>query len=220
MGAALQYDLAATGVVNASLDARESTGLTRPDYFNWPGELQSDLTKVDPQVVVVMMGANDAQDFLGPPDVPYTSPEWNTLYAQRATQFMQLAGSRGATVIWIGMPPMENPGLSAQMSDIDTLDQRAAAHQTPPVHYLSTWTLLGTPQGGVHRVHHQLRRAGGQHPDARRDPPDPGRKPGGGPARHERTRQPRIPPLSGRSESNPFRSISPSPSSSGASHRD
>jgi hypothetical protein len=147
MGAALQYDLAATGVVNASLDARESTGLTRPDYFNWPTELQSDLKQVEPQVVVVMMGANDAQDFLGPPDVPYTSPEWNTLYAQRASQFMQLAGSTGATVIWIGMPPMQNPGLSAQMSDIDTLDQRAAARETPPVHFLSTWTLLGTSQG-------------------------------------------------------------------------
>ncbi len=148
MGAALQYDLAATGVVNAALDARESTGLTRPDYFNWPAELQSDLKTADPKVVVVMMGANDAQDFLGPPDVPYTSPEWNILYAQRAAQFMHIAASTGATVVWIGMPPMESPGLSAQMSDIDTLDQRAAARQKPPVHFLSTWTLLGTAQGG------------------------------------------------------------------------
>jgi hypothetical protein len=147
MGGALQYDLAASGVVSASLDARESTGLTRPDYFDWPAELQTDLKKVDPQVVVVMMGANDAQDFIGPPDVPYSSPQWNTIYAQRASQFMQVAESGGATVLWIGMPPMQNPGLSAQMSDIDTLDQRAAARQTPLVHYLSTWTLLGTPQG-------------------------------------------------------------------------
>ena len=40
MGGPLQNDLANTGVVNAALDARESTGLTRPDYFNWPGELR------------------------------------------------------------------------------------------------------------------------------------------------------------------------------------
>ena len=39
MGGPLQDDLANTGVVNATLDARESTGLTRPDYFNWPAEL-------------------------------------------------------------------------------------------------------------------------------------------------------------------------------------
>jgi len=147
VGGPLQSDLANTGVVNAALDARESTGLTRPDYFNWPAELASDLKATQPEVVVVMIGANDAQDFLGPPDVPYTSPQWNVLYAQRAAQFMQVAQSGGATVIWIGMPPMQNPGLDAQMSDIDAVDQREAALQKPPVDFVSTWTLLGTPQG-------------------------------------------------------------------------
>ena len=81
LGDALLPDLAQTGVVSAALDGRVSTGLTRPDYFNWPAELTADLKSQDPQVVVIMIGANDAQDFLGPPDVPYTSPEWNTLYA-------------------------------------------------------------------------------------------------------------------------------------------
>ena len=48
MGGPLQNDLANTGVVQATLDARESTGLTRPDYFNWPAELQSDLGTAQP----------------------------------------------------------------------------------------------------------------------------------------------------------------------------
>jgi hypothetical protein len=148
MGGALQSDLAGTGVVNAALDARESTGLVRPDYFNWPAELTTDLQKEDPQVVVVMIGANDAQDFLGPPDVPYTSPEWNTLYAQRVAQFMQIAGSGGAAVIWVGMPPMQNPGLSAQMTDLNGVSQHQASVARPPVTFLSTDKSLGTPQGG------------------------------------------------------------------------
>ncbi len=148
MGGALQSDLAGTGVVNAALDARESTGLVRPDYFNWPAELTTDLQKEDPQVVVVMIGANDAQDFLGPPDVPYTSPEWNTLYAQRVAQFMQIAGSGGAAVIWVGMPPMQNPGLSAQMTDLNAVSQHQASVARPPVTFLSTDKSLGTPQLG------------------------------------------------------------------------
>jgi lysophospholipase L1-like esterase len=148
MGGQLQYDLAGTGVVNAALDARESTGLTRPDYFNWPAELASDLKSVSPQVVVVMIGANDAQDFLGPPDVPYTSPQWNPMYAQRVSSFMQEAESGGALVVWVGMPPMQNPGLSAQMADLDTIDQQEAAAQKAPVVYLSTDKSLGTAQGG------------------------------------------------------------------------
>jgi hypothetical protein len=148
LGDALQPDLAQTGVVSAALDGRVSTGLTRPDYFNWPAELTADLKSQDPQVVVIMIGANDAQDFLGPPDVPYTSPEWNTLYAQRVAQFMQIAQSGGATVVWVGMPPMQSPGLNAQMSDVNAVVQQQAAKTHPPVTYLSTDRSLGTAQGG------------------------------------------------------------------------
>jgi uncharacterized protein len=147
MGGPLQNDLANTGVVQATLDARESTGLTRPDYFNWPAELQTDLGTARPQVVVVMIGANDPQDFPGPPDVPYSSPQWNVMYAARVAAFMHLAQSQGATVLWVGMPPMQSAQLSSEMADIDALDQRQAALSTPPVHFISSWTLLGTPQG-------------------------------------------------------------------------
>ena len=148
MGGPLQSDLAGTGIVNAALDARESTGLTRPDYFNWPAELTADLKATQAQVVVVMIGANDAQDFLGPPDVPYTSAQWNTLYAQRVAQFMQIAGSGGAAVVWVGMPPMQNAGLAAQMSDINAVVQQQAVRAHPPVTYVATDKSLGTAQGG------------------------------------------------------------------------
>lgn len=148
MGGALQSDLAGTGVVTAGLDGRESTGLTRPDYFNWPAELANDMKADNPQVVVVMIGANDAQDFLGPPDTPYASPAWNGLYAQRVAQFMQIAGSTGAVVVWVGMPPMQNPTLSAQMADLNTIVRQQAAAAKPPVTFIDTDKSLGTPTGG------------------------------------------------------------------------
>ena len=148
LGDALQPDLAQTGVVSAGLDGRVSTGLTRPDYFNWPAELTADIKSQNPQVVVIMIGANDAQDFLGPPDVPYTSPQWNALYAQRVAQFMQIAQSGGATVVWVGMPPMQDAGLNAQMSDVNAVVQQQAAKTHPSVVYLSTDRSLGTAQGG------------------------------------------------------------------------
>ena len=87
-----------------------------------------------------MIGANDAQDFLGPPDVPYTSPQWNTLYAQRVAQFMQIAQSGGATVVWVGMPPMQNPALNAQMSDVNAVVQREAAAAHPAGDLPPHWT--------------------------------------------------------------------------------
>ena len=42
---------------------------------------------------------------------------------------------------------MQNPALSAQMADIDSLDQAQAAAAKPPVTFLSTFKSLGTAQG-------------------------------------------------------------------------
>ena len=147
LGGPLQNDLANSGVVSAVLDGKVSTGLTRPDYYNWPAELQADLTKYNPQVVVIMVGANDPQDFPGPPDIPYGTATWNDTYAQRVLSFMQEATSTGAKVVWVGMPSMQNPTLSAKMANIDGIFQAQAA-KVPGVTYLDSGTVLGTPQGG------------------------------------------------------------------------
>jgi hypothetical protein len=146
LGDVLVNDLDQTGVVQATLDGQVSTGLTRPDYYNWPAELATDLARYTPQVVVVMMGANDAQDFPGPPDVPFGTSAWDGIYRSRVLAFMDEATAQGARVLWVGMPPMQAPGLSAAMQRIDGLFQQAAA-KNPNVDYVSSWTVLGTPSG-------------------------------------------------------------------------
>jgi lysophospholipase L1-like esterase len=146
LGDVLVNDLSATGVVQATLDGQVSTGLTRPDYYDWPAELSADLPRDTPQVVVIMMGANDAQDLPGPPDVPFGTPAWDSTYRSRVAQFMDEATSRGAKVIWVGMPPMQNPGLSAAMARINGL-VAAEARKHAGVDYLPSWTVIGTAAG-------------------------------------------------------------------------
>jgi hypothetical protein len=146
LGDVLVDDLSATGVVTATLDGQVSTGLTRPDYFNWPAELAADLPRYTPQVIVIMMGANDDQDFPGPPDIPFGTPAWDATYRDRVNAFMAEATSRGAQVIWVGMPPMQDPTLSAAMQRIDGIVQQAAPRHRG-VEFLSSWTVLGTPAG-------------------------------------------------------------------------
>lgn len=145
LGDTLVNDLAGTGVVQATLDGQVGTGLTRPDYYNWPAELQSDLPRYHPQVVVIMVGANDPQDFPGPPDIPYGTTAWNATYSGRVSSFLQTAASQGAKVIWVGMPPMQNAALSAKMQSLDAIYQAEAI--AAGATYVSSWTLLGTPQG-------------------------------------------------------------------------
>jgi lysophospholipase L1-like esterase len=140
-------DLAATGVVNAAEDAHVDTGLTRPDYFDWPAELQGDLARYQPQAVVVFLGANDPQNMVdGGQALAYGTAGWSAAYARRVGAFMQAATSSGARVLWVGMPPMADPTLDAKMSALDAIFQsQAAAH--PGVTYLSSWPVLSAPGG-------------------------------------------------------------------------
>ena len=96
-GQALVDDLAATGVVNAVLDGQIDTGLSRPDYFNWPAELADDVARYTPEAVVVFIGANDPQNFISDGTaLTYGTPAWDAAYAQRVGAFMQTATSAGA----------------------------------------------------------------------------------------------------------------------------
>ena len=64
----------------------------------------------------------------------------------RVSSFMDEAASAGAQVIWVGMPPMQNPVLSAEMAT-STRSTQAQAAKHERVTFLSSWTILGTPQG-------------------------------------------------------------------------
>jgi hypothetical protein len=149
LGQPLTNDLIGTGVVSATLDGKIDTGLSRPDYFNWPAELQADLAIHHPQLVVVMMGANDPQSLVvNGTAVAFGTPAWNTAYSARAGAFMDSATASGAHMLWVGMPPMAGAGLDGQMNTVNSLVQAQATARPTGVTFLSSRTVLGTPQGG------------------------------------------------------------------------
>ena len=146
-GQPLVNDLAATDVVSAVLDGHIDTGLSRPDYFNWQTELQTDLAHYQPQAVVVFIGANDPQSFVdNGTALGYGSAAWNAAYGKRVGAFMQAAVGSGARVLWVGMPPMADPVLNAKMETLNEIDQsQAALHHG--VTYFASWPVLSDPQG-------------------------------------------------------------------------
>ncbi|HZU81070.1 MAG TPA: DUF459 domain-containing protein [Acidimicrobiales bacterium] len=140
-------DLAATGVVGIIDDARIDTGLARPDYFDWPQELQADLQRYHPQVVVVFLGANDPQNMVdGGGALAYGTPAWFAAYGRRVGGLMQQATQAGARVLWVGMPPMADPGLDAKMRALDSV-YAAQTLLHPGVTYLSSWPVLADGSG-------------------------------------------------------------------------
>ncbi|MGB7050632.1 MAG: DUF459 domain-containing protein, partial [Acidimicrobiales bacterium] len=148
LGQALVADLANTGVVVPVLDGRVDTGLSRPDYFNWPAELQIDITNSHPNLIVVMIGANDAQPLVDSSGaVAYGTPAWTTAYGRRVLSFIQEANAGGAHVLWVGMPPMANPLLNAELDQINGIVQAQVAKVPGKAVYLSSVPVLGDAQG-------------------------------------------------------------------------
>ena len=145
LGQPLVNALGTLGNVTTTLDGRIDTGLTRPDYFNWPAELQVDLANQQPNLVVVMIGANDPQGIVTQDgSIQFGQPGWDEAYSARVSAFIAEANAAGAHVLWVGMPPMQDPGLDAAVKHLNALVQAQVAEtKYGGAAYLSSVPALG-----------------------------------------------------------------------------
>ena len=149
LGPPLVNTLASYGDVTTFLDARIDTGLTRPDYFDWPAELRIDLTNQQPNLVVVMIGANDPQGLVTPDgSLRFGQPGWDAAYSARVAAFIAEANAAGAHVLWVGMPPMQDPGLDAALRHLNGLvEAQVALTASGGASYLPSVASLGDKKG-------------------------------------------------------------------------
>ncbi len=82
-----------------------ATGLARPDVLNWPARLATDLAALDPDVVVVGFGGNDAQPMVtADGNVAPGTDEWAAEYQRRVAQVLDAIEREGRTLYWMGLP--------------------------------------------------------------------------------------------------------------------
>ncbi|MEP6972725.1 MAG: DUF459 domain-containing protein [Actinomycetota bacterium] len=137
-------------LVRVSRQGRISTGLARPDYFDWPAALTEVVDNFRPDLVVIMLGENDNQALRTPAGREETSVgtfAWPRAYQQRVSDFMHLATSKGARVVWVGLPIVSDQGRWGIIERQNTLFEGAAA-QVDDVAYLNAWDLFSAPNGG------------------------------------------------------------------------
>ena len=151
-GPYLQTLLDATGIVETELDYKVSSGLARPDFFDWPAEIDRKLPEVNPDIVVATFGGNDANilrdaagnDLFGYPE---SDPEgWTAEYQQRAGDVMDQLTEGGRTLIWVGIPNDDNPEITARLVLQDRA-AKAAAAERPEVVFVDAWTRFSGRDG-------------------------------------------------------------------------
>jgi hypothetical protein len=137
----------ARGDIRATLDWHSSTGLTRPDFFDWPAHLVQKVLPTNPEVIVLMFGANDAQGMnVGGKAVSITSPVWQEEYRRRVAETMDAIVAPGRLVYWVGQPVMRDGGFSDKEAILDGI-YRDEASRRPGVRFIDTRPLLSTPTG-------------------------------------------------------------------------
>lgn len=152
LGPSLRGLTADTGVMGTEHELHYSSGLSRRDFFDWPARLDAIKEASDPDVWVVMFGANDAQSIrVGGRHLEFGTPEWDAEYRKRVAQVMASLSSAEQQVIWVGQPVMRAAGFSQRMAHLDAL-YRSEAARHPNVTFLDTWDLFTGP-GGVYAAY-------------------------------------------------------------------
>jgi hypothetical protein len=148
-GESLERLAGGTGLVTTTLDARVSTGLTRPDFFDWPRQLQTQVRQVHPDIVVVDFGGNDAQPIATADGKHYdvTDPNWLVEYSKRVGQTMDFLSGDGRKLIWVGTPNARDDGFTAKLAVLRQAVQQEAAKR-PQVTFVDTWAMFQSPTGG------------------------------------------------------------------------
>lgn len=107
LGPAIHRSLRSRKELHFILTAKYSTGLCRPDYFNWPEHMEEAIIETKPDIIVFFMGANDATAIVQSEGsrVPFKSEQWQTVYGEKMQEMATIAERHQCRIIWIGLPP-------------------------------------------------------------------------------------------------------------------
>jgi len=149
VGNQLLHPLSDSELTEVELDYRISTGLARPDYFDWLGQIQAVMGEGQPpDAVIFMVGGNDDQNMLAQSEVvELGSDAWLAEYRRRVAAFMDTTNTGSSLLYWIGLPPMRDDERQSISSEINAILTTEAAKR-PWVTFIDLGPQFSGPDGG------------------------------------------------------------------------
>ena len=126
-----------------------SSGLSRPDYFNWEVKTIELIFRYKPNIAVVMLSSNDAQSITtskGDLITYFGSPNWNEEYAKRVSSLLDIFEKNNITTFWIGFPIMKNKAYSERIKNLNSIYEKEC-QKRKNAYFFSTRELLADEKG-------------------------------------------------------------------------
>jgi hypothetical protein len=123
--------------------AKNSTGLTRPDRFNWADEARKIGDSFKPQLFVISLGLNDRQSVVEHGKVTLeNSPDYPAKYRERVTAVLRSAAGARASLLWVGLPAMREAAADRDAREKNRFFAQAIAEfGDSQIEYVEPWKL-------------------------------------------------------------------------------
>jgi hypothetical protein len=131
--------------------ARDSTGLTRENFFDWPKAIREFLdakpagaAKID--AAVIMIGINDEHSLSeGGKSYAFDSDEWTAIYTRRVVAISEAFAAKKIPLVWVGIPIAKDDSVADDMAALNDIFRDAAA-KTGTV-FVDTWEAFSDADG-------------------------------------------------------------------------
>nr|WP_238539833.1 SGNH family hydrolase [Corallococcus macrosporus] len=136
-GEYLQAQLDAHPRIQSARRAKSSTGLARPDFFDWMNVGREEVERHQPDVVVVILGGNDGQslqDTQGGKPIHWGHAEWEAAYRQRMKDFLTVLAKPGRKIVWLELPTTGLKRFEQKLRIIRAVQREVISSREDAVH--------------------------------------------------------------------------------------
>ncbi len=154
-GLYLERELRKTHGFNARRRGKSSSGLARPDFFDWMAEARKLVAESQPDASVVMFGGNDVQGLFhtaamrkegAPRWLVWNDEKWPVEYARRVDEFCDILAPDGQPIFWVGLPTMRPEKFRKKVERVNEIYRERMAARSNAT-FIDTWAVLADENG-------------------------------------------------------------------------
>ncbi|MCA9552591.1 MAG: DUF459 domain-containing protein [Myxococcales bacterium] len=152
IGTELEHRIPTYAGVKVKRFGQLATGLSRPDFMDWPKKVEGLAKPFKPDLVIANYGGNDAQGILvdGVKVAYGDTPEWEAAYMAKVKEIVDISRRHGAATVFIGMPNMRSADFAAKMRHLNVLQARAVESEGGL--FVPTYAMSSTKKGAYRKT--------------------------------------------------------------------